>query len=45
MWVAAGLWMMLLALALFLAWLGEARQRARRGSTAALLRRRGATAP
>jgi putative membrane protein len=42
MWVGAGLWMMLLALALFLAWLGEARLSASRASTAALLRRRGA---
>jgi putative membrane protein len=34
MWVAAGVWMMMLALALLLAWLGEARRRAQRGSVA-----------
>ncbi|MDB4990670.1 MAG: hypothetical protein JWN04_5848 [Myxococcaceae bacterium] len=48
MWVGAGLWMMLLALALFLAWLGEARRRSERGSLAALARRahrEGAAAP
>jgi putative membrane protein len=32
MWVAAGVWMMFLALALLLAWLGEARRRVLRGS-------------
>jgi putative membrane protein len=41
MWVGAGLWMMLLALALFIAWLGEARSRVRRGSVATLTRQRG----
>jgi putative membrane protein len=38
MWVAAGVWLMLLALALLLAWLGEARRRARHGSLATLRR-------
>jgi putative membrane protein len=38
MWVAAGTWLMLLALALLLAWLGEARRRARHGRLATLRR-------
>lgn len=44
MWVGAGVWMMLLALALLLAWLGEARRRVLRGSVA-LASRRGVSTP
>jgi putative membrane protein len=38
MWVGAGLWLMFVALGLFMAWLGEARVRAARGTVGALLR-------
>ncbi len=37
MWVGAFVWMLLLALALFLAWLGEARRRVMRGAVAHLV--------
>jgi putative membrane protein len=47
MWVGAGLWLMFLALGLFLAWLGEARVRVVRGQVAASLhaQRAGEVAP
>ncbi len=45
MWVFAGLWLMLLGLALSLAWLGEARRRVGRGQVAALLRTRAGVRP
>jgi putative membrane protein len=38
MWVGAGLWLMFIALALFMAWLGEARVRVARGQVAAYAR-------
>jgi putative membrane protein len=41
MWVGAGMWLMLIALALFLAWLGEARRRVARAELASLLRASG----
>jgi putative membrane protein len=37
MWVGAGLWLMFIALGLFMAWLGEARVRVARGRVAALM--------
>jgi len=45
MWVGAGLLFMMLGLALFLAWIGEARRRAERGTLAALLRERAHEVP
>jgi putative membrane protein len=43
MWVGAFMWLLLLTLGLLLAWLGEARRRAARGSVAHLARRQEAS--